>query len=82
MMITATINAYEGRDVMVMDIPNAFIQASIPERKEGEEQVIMKITGVLVEMMTELAPETYSKHVVYENGRTVSYTHLTLPTIA
>ena len=72
-MVTATIDAFENRDVMVMDIPNAFIQASMPEREEGEERVIMKIAGVLVDMMTEIASETYSKYVVYENGRKVIY---------
>ena len=72
-MVTATIDAYENRDVMVMDIPNAFIQALMPERKEGEERVIMKIAGVLMDMMTEIASETYGKYVVYENGRKVIY---------
>ena len=72
-MLTATIDAHEGRDVMVMDIPNAFIQATMPEPKEGEDRVTMKITGVLVDMMIEIAPETYGQFVVYENGRKVIY---------
>ena len=72
-LLTATIDAYEGRDVMVLDIPNAFIQADMPEPKEGEERVMMKITGVLVNMMVDIAPEVYGKHVVYENGRKTIY---------
>ena len=36
-MLTAVIEAYERRDVMTVDIPNAFIQMEIPEREEGEE---------------------------------------------
>ena len=31
------IEAHEGRDVMTVDIPNAFIQTEMPEREEGEE---------------------------------------------
>ena len=33
----------------------------------------MKITGVLVDMMTEIAPETYGNFAVYERGRKVIY---------
>ena len=36
-MLTAVIEAHEGRDVMTVDIPNAFIQTEMPEREEGEE---------------------------------------------
>ena len=39
-LITATIDAKQGRDVMVVDMPNAFAQAVLPE---DEEKVIMKI---------------------------------------
>ena len=33
----------------------------------------MKITGVLVDMMMEIAPQTYGKFVVYKKGRKVLY---------
>jgi hypothetical protein len=36
-MLTAVIDAHEGRDVMTCDIPNAFIQALMPEVKDGDE---------------------------------------------
>ena len=36
-MVTLTIDAKEGRDVMSADAPNAFVQAEMPERKPGEE---------------------------------------------
>ena len=55
----AGIDAKENRDVMSGDVPNAFIQAPMPTRKEGEDRVIMKITGVLVDMMIGISPETY-----------------------
>jgi hypothetical protein len=58
-MLMAVISAHEGRDVMTCDIPNPFIQALMPEVKDGNERVMMKITGVLVNMLVELNPELY-----------------------
>ena len=72
-LLTATIDAFEHRDVMTADVPNAFIQAHMPKVKDGEEQVYMKISGSLVDMLVELAPETYSDYVVFENGRKILY---------
>ena len=54
---------------MVLYVSNAFIQTKIPPNKYGKERVIMKITGVLVDMLFELDSETYRKHVVFENVR-------------
>ena len=45
----------------------------MPEVKDGEERVIMKITGVLVDLLVEIAPEVYGPYVVFENGRKVLY---------
>ena len=72
-LLTATVDAKEGRDVMSCDIPNAFIQAHMPPPKEGEERVYMKITGVLVDLLVELAPEIYGPYVTFENGVKVLY---------
>ena len=71
--LTGIINAKEGRDIMMNDVPNAFIQAKIPEPGEGEDRIIMKITGVLVNLLTEIAPEVYNGHVVYKKGTKVIY---------
>ena len=38
-----------------------------------DERVMMKITGVLVDMLVELNPELYGPYVVYENKRKVLY---------
>jgi hypothetical protein len=72
-MLTAVINAHEERDVMTCDIPNAFIQALMPEVKDGDERVMIKITGVLVDILVELNPEPYGPCVVYERNRKVLY---------
>ena len=71
--ITCAIDAHEGRDVATADVPNAFIQTDMPPTKPGEDQVVMKITGQLVDMMVELDPELYSDYVVYEGKRKVIY---------
>ena len=65
----ASINAYEGLDILVMDFPNIFLHTNILAKKDGEERVIIKITGDLVDMLVELHSKTYRKHVVFENGR-------------
>ena len=63
-MLTAVIDAHEEQDVMTADIPNAFIQATMPPVNESEERVMMKITVVLVDMLTEIMPELYGPYIV------------------
>jgi hypothetical protein len=72
-VLTCMIEAHEGRDVMSADIPNAFIQTKMPEIPQGEERVLMKITGVLVDLLMDLNPELYGSKIVFENGRKVIY---------
>jgi len=72
-MLTAIIDAKERRDVMTADIPNAFIQAPMPEKDGDDKCIIMKITGVLVFLLVSMAPETYEAYVVQEKKREVIY---------
>ena len=44
-MLTAAIDVKEGRKVLIADIPNAFIQAWIPDADKPGERIILKITG-------------------------------------
>ena len=69
---TCVIDAFEGRDIMSCDIPNAFIQTEIPKGGEGEPRMTMKITGLVVNYLLELDPN-YRKFVVMERGRRVIY---------
>ena len=71
--LTAIIDAKENRDVMTSDIPNAFIQASMPVLEKGEDRVIMKVKGALLEILVSLAPELYGPYVVQEKGKRVIY---------
>jgi hypothetical protein len=52
------IEAKEERDVMTCNIPNAFIQAYLPKKEPGEDRVVVKITGVLVNMLVNINPES------------------------
>ena len=57
---------------MTLDIPNAFVQTSVPQGK-GEDKIIMKIRGVLIDIFLEMIPETYGEHVVYEGKHKFIY---------
>ena len=72
LFITTIIDALEARDIMTNDIPNAFIQTNVPSDPDEKYRVIMKITGVLVDMLVELSPEEYGPYVVIENGKKFS----------
>jgi Reverse transcriptase (RNA-dependent DNA polymerase) len=73
-IITATIDAKENRDVMSADIPNAFVQTDM--EKIGDEKVIMKIRGALVEMLVSLDPELYTPFVTEERNEKILYVEL------
>ena len=49
--LMAIIDAYEGLDIMVLDVPTIFIHTKMPPNKYVEEKVIMKIRGVLLDML-------------------------------
>jgi hypothetical protein len=72
-MFTGVIEVKEERDVMMCDIPNAFIQVCLPKKEPGEGRVVMKITGVLVNMLVDINSELYGRAVVWENRKKVLY---------
>jgi hypothetical protein len=49
-MIRGVIEAKEERYIMTCNTPNMFILALLPKKDPGEDRVVMKITGVLVDM--------------------------------
>ena len=51
MFLTSKIDAYEVQGIIVLDVPNALIQTNMPPKKDGEERVILKILGVLVDVL-------------------------------
>jgi hypothetical protein len=67
------IKAKEERDGMTWDIPNAFTQAYLPKKEPGEDRVVMKITGVLADMLVDINQELYGPAVVLKNRKKVIY---------
>ena len=67
---TCVIEAKQGRDVMTLDIPNAFVQTSLPE---SNERIIMKFNGRLVGIMMEEFPHVYKQYVQMENKKKTLY---------
>jgi hypothetical protein len=61
MLITSTIDAFEGRDVAIVDVPGAFLTAGI------DEEVIMCIRRRLAELVVKTAPEIYRKYIYVGN---------------
>ena len=61
-MLTCVIDAQEGRDVAVVDIPNAFVQTVVSE-EDAEHRVIVRIRGPLVDVLVSIAPDVYGPYV-------------------
>lgn len=69
--IQGTIFAHECRDVAMCDIPGAFLQADNPDF------VLMRLDGILAELMVKVAPKLYRKYVTTNaKGTTVLYVQL------
>ena len=64
--ITSTIDAKESRRVVTIDIPGAFLHA------DNEDYVIMKMVGMLAELMVKTNPKLYQPYVILEKGKSVS----------
>jgi hypothetical protein len=69
-MLSATIDAMEERDVATVDIPGAFMQADI------DEVVHIRFEGKIAEMLVKMDPKMYRKYVKDENGKSVLYVEL------
>ena len=72
-MLTAIVDANEGRDVMSCNIPNTYIQAKLPNLGPDNKRVIMKITGVLVDLVVNISPEVYGPYAVTDKNKIVLY---------
>ena len=69
-LITATLDAHEGRNVRICDIPGAFLS------EDMDEDVKMALCGRLAERMVNIAPQIYRQKVTHEKGRRVIYVTL------
>ncbi len=70
-LITAAIDAEEGWDVAVIDLPGAFLHADM------DDLVVMVLRGELAELMAAVAPEIYRKYITYgKDGKAILYVTL------
>ena len=73
--MTVAVNAYDGRDSIIMNVPNAFIQTHIPAKRDGK-RIIMKIRGKLVEWLVNIEPTRYALFVVIKKNHKVLYLNI------
>jgi hypothetical protein len=60
LLLSCIKDAEEHRDVAVVDIPNAFVQTRVENEKDVD---FIKIRGVMVDILVEIAPESYKYYV-------------------
>ena len=60
-LLSCIIDAREGHDVAVIDIPNAFVQMAIEEEKD---RFIVRMRGEVVDILCHLAPEIHAPFVI------------------
>eukprot|EP00957_Ditylum_brightwellii_P073338 5573548-Ditylum_brightwellii.AAC.2 len=72
-LITGVIKAKQSRNIMTLDIQNMFVQMPIPE---GDHKIVMKIRGMLVDVLIQLFPGVYEDYVVYEAKNKALYVHM------
>ena len=74
MMLTSVIDAQEGYNVAIADIPNAFIQTHLTQ---DDDKVVMQLHGPLVILLVDLAPEVYGLYLkINKNRLPVFYIHV------
>jgi hypothetical protein len=72
-LITGVIDSKQNRDVMTLDIPNAFVKTEIS--LDGDK-IIMKIRGQLVDILLELCPGVYDDYVIVEGKHKILYVRM------
>jgi hypothetical protein len=70
LLLSCLIDAKERRNVIMCDVPGAFMQVDV------DEVVHVRIEGPLAELLAKVDPDTYSKYLVKERGKTVMYVQL------
>ena len=66
-LLSCITDAEEGRDVAVINIPNAFIQTWVED--EGD-MAIIKICRVLMDILVQIAPKVYKSYVTTDKKGT------------
>ena len=72
--VTEVIDAKERREVITIDISNAFVLTEATNlRADPDERVIMMIREVLTEMSVSTCSDTYKDYVACENEVSTIY---------
>jgi hypothetical protein len=67
LILSCMIDATKHWDVATCNIPGAFMQSKM------KGKVIMKLKGVMADVIRKIDPNQYEKHTVYEQGKPVIY---------
>ena len=67
LILTCVVDAAEKRDVATCDIPGAFMQSDM------KGKVVMKLEGVMAEVIMKIDRTKYERHAIKENGKDVIY---------
>jgi hypothetical protein len=67
LILMCLIDAIEGRDVATCNIPGAFMQSDM------EGKVLMKLEGVMAEVLQKIDPTLYEQYTTHKNGKPVVY---------
>jgi hypothetical protein len=70
---TGLIDAKQRRDVMTLDIPNAFVQTKIA--LDGDK-IIMKIRGQLIDILLEICPGVYDDYMINKGKHKILYVRM------
>jgi hypothetical protein len=68
--VTSTIDAGENREVMMINIPRAFLHAT------NKDYFVMQMNGTLANLMALMDPKLYRKYLVDKKGKKVLYLRL------
>jgi hypothetical protein len=69
--LMAVIDAFEDREVAVVDIPGTFLQVDL-----NDEKIHIRLTGKLVLILLDIDHELYELYLIYENKEPVLYVEL------
>jgi translation elongation factor EF-G len=69
--LTAIIDALENHDIAVIDIPGAFMQWDLDDKR-----IHVRLTRKMVELLLEIDHELYELYLMQERGEMVMYVKL------
>ena len=73
-ILTGVMEAKERRQVITLDVPNAFIQTYL---EDEDERIILVLRGLAAELLIAEAPDIYKPFIHIERGQTVLYLECT-----